>query len=209
MTKTKLLRLYQLVSIVFGILLLIFSIQFVSNFTTTELNFSAIPGVFYGNIERGLFTVTLSVIGSEEVFVNVILFVSVIVLLLNVLFMVLIGNTDEVEDNVLQTGYQVNFMASFVMVLSVVLFVLLLPSNMNGEIVDRYLFVKMALMSDQSRYVVNLMYVVSLFYVLFNSYVFFKTMPESKTVVDEELYSEEFFTHLDEEEEDNLDDLDD
>lgn len=209
MTKTKILRLYTLLSIIVGITLFFFTIDYVNNFTKCTLNFSQTVGEFYGNVSKTPLNVTLSVYMDELVIFNTIGLVSLIVLVLNTVFMIVIGKTDDVEAKLLKEGYQVNFILSLIMFLGSILFIFMIPDKINGAIVNNFIFVKMPVMSGDIAYVINLLYIGVILYTVYNAVVFFKTLPESKTVVDEELYEKEFFTHLeDETEEEVIDDLD-
>ncbi len=209
MTKTKVLRLYTFLSALIGITVFIFAMDYIANFTKCQLNFSQVIGEFYGTIDKGITNITLEVYMNDLAIFNSIGLVTLIVLVLNVIFMVAIGNTDKVEHKLLRDVFQINFIVSLVMFLGSVLFIFMIPDKVNGAITGHFIFVKMPVMSDETRYVVNVLYVAAIFYSVYNFLVLFKTLPESVTEVDEEVYEHEFYTHLEETEEEIEDDLDD
>lgn len=202
MNKSRILFIYTIVSVVIGGLLFFMSLSYVGNFTNIALNLTQTAGEFYGNVDKSLFNITFSIYGdSLEVF-NLLPIVAVSVLLLNIIFVVALGDTEKVENESLKYVHQVNIITYLAFVLSFVLFYILIPDKINGPITSYFIFVKMPILSDNIRYVVNLMYVASLFLVVYNLGVFFRSLPESKSEFDEELYAEEFYTHLEEAEDD-------
>lgn len=210
MTKTKVLRIYTLLSIVVGFVLFFYSLTYVGNYTNIILSFNQIAGEFYGSVDKTLMNVTLSIYGDELVVFNVISIVTAIVLVLNIVFAIVIGKTDTVESKWLKDVFQINILVSLIVFLGTLLFIFLIPEKINGEIISYFLYVKMPILNSESVYIVNLMYLGSTFYVVYNFIVFFKTLPVSVSEVDEELYAEEFYSHLESQEtnEEDDDDLD-
>lgn len=208
MTKTKVLRIYTLLSIIVGFVLFFYSLAYVGNYTNIILSFNQIAGEFYGNVDKTLMNVTLSIYGDELVVFNIISIVAAIVLVLNIIFAIVIGKTDSVESKLLKDVFQINILVSLVIFLGTLLFIFLIPEKINGEIINYFAFVKMPILNSESRYIVNLMYLGSTFYVIYNFFVFVKTLPASVSEVDEELYAEEFYSHLEEQDTDEEDDDD-
>lgn len=196
MTKTKVLRLYALLSVVVGFVLFFYSLAYVANYTKIILSFNQIVGEFYGNVDKTLMNVTLSIYGDELVVFNIISIVALIVLVFNIVFAIAIGNTSSIEQKLLKDVFQVNIIVSMVVFLGTLLFIFMIPEKINGSIESFFIFVKMPILNSQSVYVINLMYAGSIFYIVYNFFVFVKTLPESVSEVDEELYAEEFYTHL-------------
>lgn len=208
MNKTKVLRVYTVLTAIIGVVLFVYSLIYVSNFTEIELGLSEIAGEFYGNVDKTLFNLTFSIYGDELVVFNNVLVIGLALFVLNLIFVFVIGNTESVEDESLRVVHQTNIIVYMTYLFAFALFYILIPDKINGPIESYFVFVKMPILSDNIRYVINLMNVTALFLVVFNFGTFLKTLPESE--VDEELYAEEFFSYLEEEEsEDDLDDLDD
>jgi ABC-type anion transport system duplicated permease subunit len=207
MTKTKIIRIYTVASIIVGFVLFFFSLSYVGNFTNITFSFNQVAGEFFGSVEKSLMNITLSMYGADLVLFNIMGIIALSALILNVVFVILIGTTEDVEHKLLKDVFQVNLIVSLIIFLGVLLFIYMIPEKINGEIVSYFIFVKMPVLSSETRYVINVMYIGSLFYILYNFFVFVKTLPESVTELDEELYAEEFYTHLEEPDEDE-DDLD-
>lgn len=200
MKKDKILLIYTAVLIFLGGALFFLSLDYVQNFTKTDFNITQTVGEFYGTVEKTIFDVKLIIYGDELIIPSTILIVALVVFVLQVVFMILLGSTKEVEEKLLKDVHQVNFIVLFIYLLSVIMFIILIPESINGPIKSFFIFVQMPILSDNIRYVVNFMYTASLFLVVYNALVFFKSLPESEVEEDEELYAEEFYSHLEEEE---------
>lgn len=205
MSKTKVLRLYTFISSLIGIGLLAVLFTYISKFTTIDVLELGTLGSYYGEVSKGILNITFSNLDVYSMTIieysifNLFGIFALLVLVGNIVFAVIIGNTDEVEDKTLKEGYQYNILMSLTVLLGHVLFLVLVPSMINGQIVNKFFYLEIPKMANDIVFAVNINFVMLIVYILFNLIIFFKTAPErvrEEDEFDEELYEQDFYTSL-------------
>lgn len=183
MNKETMLRRYVNLNIVVGLVFLLLVFLFVLGFV----------GQVNGIVEKNLFEITVeNFFGDLENF-NTPIIVFFVFLLFNIGFYVLLGRSDDVTQKELKEVALINALLTLVMVLGQVLFVIQIPSQIQGSVADKLIFVEMPYTASQMVRVFNINYVMSLLYVGYNMYVTIKTLPpkeEGTDEVDEEVLEE-------------------
>ena len=190
MSKEKFLRLYVKISVVIGLLLFIWMLVFTNEF----------PNVFNGTIEKNIFGIVLNNSFIEPIFIlNTPLIIFLSFFLLNLFFIFRVGNVDEVENKWLREVLSYNILLTVMMVIGQILFVIMLPEGIQGEVADKFLWIEMDIQYDVSVNVINVNYVLTLVLIIYNIFVGIKSAPPVVEVDEESIDLEEIYS-LNEEE---------
>ncbi len=191
MNKERFLRLYTKISIFIGFLLLLTTLSYALNF----------PIEFYGTITKNIFNITFeNYSGTFNIF-NSPMIVFLILLIMNIVLIINLGDLKEVENKDLREVLIMNTFLTVIMIFGQILFIVLVPNQINGIIQDKIIFISMPVLTTNVIKVFNVNYILAVIYVGYNMYVTFKSIPEKteKIVekdIDEELYEKQFFDSL-------------
>lgn len=197
MNKDRNMRLYTNLSILIGFVLLLVTFIYLLRF----------PIEFYGVIETSLFNIEFSNYEGELDVFNFVLIFYLGVTLLNVLVWIFIGTSKDITKPQLKEVVVFNTMITLFMIASNVVFVLMMPNQVNGLIEDGFFYLSVPKVSSDIIKVLNFNYVLAFIYVFYNMYISVKTMPERvekeevEEEIDEELYEAEFYQNLEKSEE--------
>ena len=166
MDKYKFLRIYVNFSIIIGLLLLISTMIYTSQFILS----------FYGLVSKTLFQVTIDGFIDITIF-NTPLIIFAMLLVVNIIVMVRLGSVEEVEHKVLREVVAYNTLLTIMLVIGQVVFFLLIPERITGEIVNLFYAIKVPVKMDQFVYVINVNYILTITYVVYNIVVSMMSLP--------------------------------
>jgi hypothetical protein len=162
------------------------------------LNF---PIEFYGTITKGIFNITFeNYSGTFNIF-NSPMIVFFILFVMNIVLIINLGDLKEIENKDLREVLIMNTFLTFIMILGQILFIVLVPNQINGLIEDKIIFINMPVLATNIVKVFNINYILAVIYIGYNMYVTFKSIPEGtdkivEKEIDEELYEKQFFDSL-------------
>lgn len=174
MNKENFLRLYSKISIFIGVLLFIFVIFFVSSFPLA----TKYPTGFRALIETNVFTITLVNYSANITLMNTPLIVFMTLLILNIVMLIRVGDTKNIDEKPLQTVVFNNIIITMMLIIGQIAFVLMIPENINGIVQNRFLFVTFHSGTGTPVHVILASYVLTLVYIGYNIMVVNKTKPE-------------------------------
>ncbi len=159
------------------------------------------PQEFYGIVDKGLFFTTLENYQANVDIINMPLIVYLILLVLNVLIVIRLGNLEELESKSLQSVAVYNTLLTIMLIIGQIVFFIMIPDRINGFVKDFFVYVEMPLRDIEVQNVINVNYIIAVIYICYNIVVAVKNIPEKAIEFDEELYEEEFFEQLESTEE--------
>ncbi|MBN2604930.1 MAG: hypothetical protein JXR62_03815 [Bacilli bacterium] len=158
MNPDSLLRTYNKISIVVGLILMIVLVTY----------FGKIPVGMYGPIEKGLFSTVFTVaLNTEIVVFNVALLFAIIAFLFHVGVLIIVFNKKTTE-KAIQESVLYNVILSIGLILTLIIFYLNIPANVNGEIFIGFFQYKFNVLSDVIVGGFNFAYIVTTIYVFLN-----------------------------------------
>ena len=185
MNKDKFLRLYNKISIAFGVLLILFVVIFIAE----------IPKEFTGLIEKNIFMISFHSMYT----LNAPLFIFISLLLLNIYLLFKIKDTN-VENKYLQNVMFYNLTILLMLIIGQLVLYFSIPEAMNGEVVNKFLYLRFQIRNDEFLNVINVNYILSGGFLFYNLFVAYKTKEEKVKEFDEELYEDQFFKQLEKDE---------
>lgn len=194
MNKENFLRVYNKLSILIGFLLLMFTFFFTNAF----------PKEYSSLTETNVFMIRFVSFFEDVSVSNTPLFIFATLAILNILMLVRVGNTEDVEAKPLQSLVFYNMILSLMLTVGQVAFVLMIPESVNGAILNRVLFITFHQGVGTPVHIVFSSYLLALTYFVYNIVVASKTRLEVEDTEDEEfLYArtiEDFEEYEDENE---------
>jgi hypothetical protein len=185
MSKEKFLRVYNRINIAFGVMLVLFVVMF----------FAEIPAQFNGVIEKNIFALSF----QSHYILNAPLFVFTSLLLLNIYLLIRVKNVI-VDNKYLQNVIFNNVTILLMLLVGHLVFYFSFPEAMNGEVVNKFLYLRFQIRNDEFLNVINVNYILSGGFLFYNLFVAYKTKEEKVKEFDEELYEDQFFKQLEKDE---------
>jgi hypothetical protein len=150
------------------------------------------PPQFNGTVEKSIFAITLnnSFVGPKFI-LNSPLIVFISFLLLNIYFIFRIGSTEEVENKWLKEVLFYNIILTIMMIMGQVLFTIMVPETIQGEITDHFLYLSMPKLNNVVIQVINVNYLITIIMIIYNIFVAWKSaLPKEKAVQEEIILQE-------------------
>lgn len=185
MNKEKFLRVYNRINIAFGVMLILFVVMFISQFPTS----------FNGLVEKNLFVISIE---NYEGIINILnapLFVFVSLFLLNIYLLIRVKDTN-VENKYLQNVMFYNIMILLMLIVGHLVFYFSVPDVINGEVANKFLYVRFQLRSNEFQDVINVNYVLSGIFLIYNLFVAYKSPNPQEETFDEELFTDQYYKSL-------------
>lgn len=163
MNPDSLLRIYNKISIVVGLVLMLVLVIYFGN----------IPVGMYGPIEKGLFSTVFTVqLNTEIVVRNSALIFAIIGLLFNIGVLIVVFSKKTTE-KAIQESVLYNVVLSIGLILTLIIFYLNIPANVNGEIFIGFFQYKFTVLNDVVVGGFNFAYIVTTIYIFLNIAVAF------------------------------------
>lgn len=166
MNRVVWMRRYVKLSIIIGFVLLWVVARYVNNF----------PSELYGEVHKSVFIIDIENYFGTVSILNLPLIVFVVISLGNLAIQFFVAKEID-EETSLKDVAITNTMVSVAMIFGQILFILLVPEIINGEINNRIFFVEMPRQIDNVVLVFNTNYVFAFGYVLYNMFILVVTMP--------------------------------
>jgi len=185
MNKEKFLRLYNRINIAFGVILLLFVILFIGQ----------IPTVYAGVIEKNIFMIGIESISGIINIINAPLIVFISLFILNIYLLIRVKDTT-VKNKYLQSVIFYNVVLLLMLIVGHLVFYFSIPDSINGEVVNNFIYLRFQVRSDEFINVVNVDYLLASIYLIYNIFVAFKSPEVKEKKFDEELYADQFYKDL-------------
>ena len=139
--------------------------------------FSSFPEIMYGAVDKGIFSLDLTVsYDLHTIIFNYPLVWFILFFLLNIGFLIVIQKGEKVESGIVFESIFYNIILSFLLIVAQLVFYYMIPESINGNIQIGLFQYGFDVLSDVVANGINFAYILATIYVFYNMFVVFLSM---------------------------------